>query len=190
MIKIASSVKISFMFPAPWEVAYEYYSHIPRLVQYLRHIDLVPLDTLPDDQFRLWYHTTEVGRYHIHVYCDISVEMDREQRLIRLVPIQSFPPVETKVTINSTTTRGYYSSEGYFHEAGDETRIEYLLSLDAKPPKPKGMRFVPGRIVDSVAQNITTNRMTEIAQGFIKNSIQSFPAWRDARDGVRGSGVQ
>ncbi|MCA9960785.1 MAG: hypothetical protein KC443_17215, partial [Anaerolineales bacterium] len=156
MIKIASSVKISFMFPADWQTAFAYYSDIPRLVEHLQYIDLVPIDTMPENEYRLCYHTVELGRYHIHVYCDIRVELDREEHTIRLLAVNSFPPVETNVTLNSTSTRGYYSSEGKFLAAGeDETRIEYVLQMKANPPRPKGMRLVPGKIVDSVAQNIT-----------------------------------
>lgn len=178
MINISSSVKISFMFPADWETAFAYYRDIPRLVQHLKYIDLIPAsEGMADNEFRLCYHTVELGRYHIRVYCDIRVELDEQQRVIRLVPIKNFPPVNTKVTLNSTTTRGYYSSEGRFLPTGDQTRIEYTLKMEAKPPSPKGMRFIPGRIVDTVAQNITTNRMKEIAEGFIDSSVQSFPQW-------------
>lgn len=180
MIKIASTVKIAFMFPADRDTAFQYYSDIPRLVDHLRHIDLVPTENLIENEYRLWYHTVELGRYHIHVYCDIRVELDHANQRILLQPIQSFPPVPTKVTVNSTSTRGYYSSEGLFVEAGpDSTRIEYSLKLEASPPKPKGMRYVPGKIVDSVAQNITSNRMKEIADGFIESSVQKFPLWRE-----------
>ncbi|MBE2197718.1 MAG: hypothetical protein IAE79_03840 [Anaerolinea sp.] len=185
MIKIASNVKISFMFPADWETAFTYYSHIPRLVEHLPHIDLTPLETMAEGEYRLYYHTVELGRYHIHVYCDIQVELDWENHTIHLLAVNNFPPVETNVTINSTSTRGYYSSVGTFAAVGDdETRIEYTLQLKANPPRPKGMRLVPGKIVDMVTHNITTNRMKEIADGFIKNSLQSFPAWRDAQKGL------
>lgn len=182
MIKIASSVKLSFMFPASWETAFEFYSDFPRMVEHLLHIDLVPTDSLTKSEYRLWYHTIELGRYHIHVFCDIRLELDPVNRTIEIVPIQNFPPIETKVTINSTATRGNFSSTGRFIPAGDETRIEYILRLDAKPPKPKGMRFVPGRIVDGVAQNITSNRVKEIAEGFISHSVQAFPAWYDTQE--------
>lgn len=188
MIKIASSAKLSFMFPADLNTALTYYRDFPRVVQFLAHIDLVPAESVTPDEFRLCYHTVEMGRYHIYVYCDVRVEVDRRENVIRLLPIQNFPPVKTEVTLNATTTRGYYSSEGYFFEAGaDATRIEYTLRLEANPPKPKGMRFVPSRIVDGVAQNITTTRIKEIAQGFIDSSLQAFPAWRDAH-GADGDG--
>ncbi|MCA9971918.1 MAG: DUF1997 domain-containing protein [Anaerolineales bacterium] len=181
MIKIASSAKLSFMFPADVDTAVAYYQDFARVVEFLQHIDLAPSESVTPDEYRLCYHTVELGRYHIHVYCDVRVEVDHDEHVIRLLPIQNFPPIKTEVTLNSTTTRGNYSSVGYFYAAGEgATRIEYELRMEASPPKPKGMRFVPGRIVDSVAQNITTTRIREIAQGFIENSLQAFPAWRDA----------
>jgi hypothetical protein len=182
MIKIASSVKIAFMFPADIDTAFTYYSDIPRMVGHLKHIDLAPTESTPNDEFRLWYHTTKLGRSHVHVYCGVRLELDYKNRIIFLQPMEGFPPVQTKVTVNSTTTRGYYSSEGRFLVAGpDSTRIEYTLQLQATPPKPKGMQIVPGRIVDAVAQNITSTRMKEIAESFIDKSVQEFPLWRDAR---------
>lgn len=184
MIKIASSVKIAFMFPADIDTAFTYYSDIPKMVGHLRHIDLAPTETAQENEFRLWYHTTELGRYHIHVFCDVRLELDTKNHIIYLNPMQGFPPVETKVTLNSTTTRGYYSSEGRFFAAGQSnTRIEYTLQLKATPPKPKGMQLIPNKIVDSVAQNITTTRMREIADSFIESSVQEFPLWRDMRVG-------
>ena len=180
MIKIASSVNMSFMFPADQRTTFTYFSDIPRLVQYLHHIDLAPLELSAANEYRLCYHTLELAAYHIIVYCDIRVELDDEACVIRLLPINNFPPVETKVTINSTTTRGYYASEGYFFPAGDQTRVEYHLSMNATPPRPIGMKFVPMRLVDSIAQNITRNRMKEIADGFIYNSLSAFPAWQEA----------
>ena len=177
MIKIASSVKLSFMFPADWVTAFEYYSDLPRSISHLAHIDIVPSDVNSEDEFRLWYHTVELGRYHIHVFCDIRMEYLRDQKIIRMIPIKNFPPVETKVTVNSTTTRGYYRSEGKFYDAGDQARIEYMFELQASPPKPKGMRLVPGKIVDKVTQNITKNRMSEIASDFISNSVSAYPEW-------------
>jgi hypothetical protein len=100
-----------------------------------------------------------------------------EEHTIRLTPIENLPPIKTQVTINSTTDRGHYSSEAHFIEAGDQTRVEYTLSMNARPPRPKGMRFMPGRMVDKIAQNITTHRIKEIAEEFISSSIDAFPLW-------------
>ena len=147
---------------------------------------MVPVETFAKNEYRLWYNTVELGRYHIHVYCDVRMELDWDQRVIRLLPIQNFPAIPTKVTVNATSTRGYYSSEGRFFALDDEeaTRIEYMLRMKATPPKPKGMKLIPGRLVDSVAQNITANRMKEVADGFIQSSVQGFPQWRDEQEAI------
>ncbi|MCP4427887.1 MAG: hypothetical protein GY803_25670 [Chloroflexi bacterium] len=178
MIKIDSAVRFSFMFPADRAAAFAYYSDMRRLTQHLKYIDLV--DSEPDDEeneFRLYYNTTELGSYHIHVYCDVRMDTNCDQHAICLEPIESLPAVKTKVTISSTTARGFYSSEAKFFTAGEQTRVEYMLSMKARPPRPKGMRFMPGRMVDRIAQNITNHRVKEIAEAFIASSIDAFPEW-------------
>jgi hypothetical protein len=175
MIKIAASARFAFLFPADRVTTYEFYSDITRLVSYLQHIELVKVD--PDYQYRLYYKTVELGTYHIHVYCDVRMDLVPGHHTMRLVPIENLPPIETEVTINSTKTRGYYSSEAFFHDEGEQTRVEYLLKMMAKPPRPKGMRFMPSTLVDKIANNITTHRMREIAEYFIESSIADYPRW-------------
>jgi hypothetical protein len=179
MIKIAAKARFSFMFPANRETAFEFYSDMTRMAAYLQHIELV--NTLSNVQHRLYYNTVELGTYHIHVYCDVRMDLNRNDHTMSIVPVENLPPIETAVTINATTTRGFYSSETLFYEAGDETRIEYTLSLEAKPPRPKGMRFMPSRMVDTIANNITNHRMREIAEYFIESSIADFPRWQSER---------
>lgn len=176
MININSAAKLSFMFPSDRVTAYAYYSDMHRLVSHLRYITLVRHGA--DCQFRMYYNTVELGAYHIHVYCDVRMELDSEKSVIRIVPVDNDPPIETAVTFTSTTTRGYYSSEAYFYEAGeDQTRIEYTLRMKATPPRPAGLGFMPQRFVDGIAHNITTNRVKEIAEHFITSSLESFPIW-------------
>ncbi len=181
MIKIDSTIRFSFMFPADRATTIAYYSNMPRLVQHLKYIDLV--DSEPEDEekeFRLYYNTVELGSYHIHVYCDVRMVTDSDQHTICLEPIECLPAIKTKVTISSTTSRGFYNSEAKFIEAGEQTRVEYMLAMKARPPRPKGMRFMPGRMVDKIAQNITNHRVKEIAEGFIASSVDAFPEWLEA----------
>lgn len=175
MIKIDSTVNFSFLFPAERAVAYEYYSDIRRLVSYLKHMALV--ESGSNDIYRLYYNTVELGTYHIHVYLDVRLELCPEAYQIRLLPIKSENPVKTEVSLNATTTYGYYSSEAHFHSLGNETRIEYLFKLRARPPRPKAMRFMPRRMVDRIAQDITNHRVKEIANSFVDDSIDAFPLW-------------
>lgn len=180
MIKIAAKARFSFMFPADRKTTFEFYSDMGRMVQYLMHIEIV--DTQPDCQYRLYYNTVELGTYHIHVYCDVQLKTDFNQSNISMVSIENLPPIETDVTINATTARGFYSSEAFFYDEGDETRVEYTLSMQATPPRPKGMRFMPGKMVDKIASNITNHRMREIAENFIESSIADFPRWLAERE--------
>ncbi len=176
MIKIAASARFSFLFPADRVTTYEFYSDIHRLVSYLQHIELE--NASPDHNYRLYYNTVELGTYHIHVYADVRLDIVPGYHTMRMVSVENLPPIETEVTINSTQTRGYYSSEAFFQDEGDQTRVEYTLKMLATPPRPKGMRFMPSKMVDKIANNITNNRMREIAEYFIESSIADFPRWK------------
>ena len=180
MIKIAAKARFSFMFPADRKTTFEFYSDMGRMSNYLHHIQLV--NTLPDFQYRLYYSTVELGTYHIHVYCDVRLDAVPGYHTIRVVPVENLPPVETEVTINATTTRGFYSSEAFFHDEGEETRVEYTLAIQARPPRPKGMRFMPRKMVDKIANNITNHRMREIAEYFIESSLADFPRWQAEKE--------
>ena len=176
MIKVSGSATLSFLFPADRMTTYDYFSDMHRLVSHLNHIEIVRSD--PDRQYRLYYNTIELGSYHIHVYCDVQVELSPERRVLQIIPISNLPDIQDKITLNSTTTRGFYSSEAIFYDEDEQTRIEYSLTMKAKPPRPKGMRFMPQRMVDNVAKNITTRRIREIAEGFITSSLATFPKWQ------------
>ncbi len=180
MIKIAAKARFSFLFPADRKTTFEFYSDMNRMADYLQHIELV--DCQSDSEYRLYYNTVELGTYHIHVYCDVRMDSNLDDYSLTIVSVENLPPIETEVTINATTTRGFYSSESTFHEEGDETRVEYTLSLQAKPPRPKGMRFMPSKMVDKIANNITNHRMREIAEHFIESSIADFPRWQAERE--------
>ncbi|PID85392.1 MAG: hypothetical protein CSB13_08255 [Chloroflexi bacterium] len=179
MIKISAKARFSFMFPADRNTTFEFYSDMKRLATYLQHIDLI--DTQLNNEYRLYYNTVELGTYHIHVYCDVRMEASPANYEIAILSIENLPPIETHVTINATTTRGFYSSEAKFHAEGNETRVEYALAMQAKPPRPKGMRFMPGKMVDKIANNITNHRMREIAEHFIESSIADFSRWQAER---------
>jgi len=176
MIKIAAKARFSFLFPADRKTTFEFYSDMNRMANYLHHIELV--NSQSESEYRLYYNTVELGTYHIHVYCDVRLDIQSDDYIVRIASVENLPPIETNVTINATTTRGFYSSEAFFHEEGDETLVEYTLALQAKPPRPKGMRFMPRKMVDKIANNITNHRMREIAEYFIESSIADFPRWQ------------
>jgi hypothetical protein len=178
MLKVAGSAKLSFVFPARKPIAYAFYSNMDRLVSYLPHIEMVHEET--DYEYRMLYQSTELGTYHLSIYCDVRMELPPGNRLIQLVSVENLPPVETVLTVNSTTGRGFFSSEATFHEVGpDETRIDFQMNLGANLPRPLGMRFMPGRVVDNVANGITNRRLREIVQGFLDSSLADFPFWEE-----------
>jgi hypothetical protein len=143
-----------------------------RLVSHLQHIDLA--DTFANDEYRLYFHSVELGTYHFHVYCDVRLDCPPGHHTIRIASIENLPPIEAKASLNSTTARGFYSSEAHFHDLGQQTRIEYQLRLQTELPRPLGMRLMPRRAVNNIAQNITNRRIQEIADHFMSSSIAGF----------------
>jgi hypothetical protein len=177
MLNVAGSANLSFVFPARRPIAYAFYSDMHRLVSYLPHIDLLHEDS--DFEYRMHYQSTELGTYHLSIFCDVRMELPPGNRVIRLVSVENLPPIETKLTVNSTTGRGFFSSEASFHDEGKEaTRIDYKLRLGANLPRPLGMRFMPGRVVDNIANGITNRRLREIVEGFLDNSLADFQVWQ------------
>ena len=177
MIKVSGSARRVFTFPADLPTAYAYYSDVGRVLGYLPHIILVRAFSY--DQFRMLYNTTELGLYHIRVYCDLQTRLvaNGSKKTIRIGPLAGVPPVKTESSLNSSTAQGIYTSLSVFHAANDETRVEYSMSLEARLPTPGGLRVMPGTVVDAIATNIAHTRIHEIVDGFVERSIEAFPHW-------------
>lgn len=176
MLKINGSARLSFTFPADCQTTFIYFSNMHRLVSHLRYIALV--EEYPDQQYRLLYQSSELNAYDIHVHCDVALDTSDQYNTIRVYPIVLHNQAEPRATMQSTYGQGSYSSEArFFDVGGDQTRIEYTLSLHADLLRPSSMRLMPGRVVDKIAQGITNKRIREIAEGFITDSIAAFPVW-------------
>jgi hypothetical protein len=175
MIRVAGSTRRSFAFPAELPIAFAFYSDLSRVLNYLPHIFLV--QAYDYDQFRMLYSTTELGMYHIRIFCDLQAQLDEEERVLLIKPLDASPPVRAKAGFKSATAQGYYYSESVFHATGDETVIDYRLQLRAALPTPLGLRFMPGAVINRIAHNITRWRIREIVDGFIERSIDAFPFW-------------
>jgi hypothetical protein len=175
MITVAGSIHRSFTFPAELPIAYCYFSDLGRVLSYLPHILLVR--EYGYDQFRMLYSTTELGVYHIRIFCDLTARLDEKERALYVDPMNSARPVKARAGVKSATAQGYYSSTSLFREAGAETLIEYDLQLWSELPTPMGLRLMPATVVNRVAQSITKWRIREIAEGFIERSIDAFPHW-------------
>ena len=177
MLKINGSARLSFTFPADRQTTFISFSDMARLTSHLRYIEIDA--SFPDNRYRLRYDSSELNAYDIHVVCDVVLDATDRYNTIYVRPVQVSIPVEAKATLSATFGQGFYSSEANFFDVeGDQTRIEYKLSLHAELPRPSSMRLMPGRVVDKIAQGITNKRIREIAEGFITDSIAAFPVWR------------
>jgi hypothetical protein len=174
MIKVVGSACRSFVFPADLPMAYAYYGDVGRLLNYLPYIFLVR--AYEPDRFRLLYSTTELGTYQIRIFADVQTTLDKGW-VIRVHPLDGIPPVETEAGVTSSTAQGYFTSRSVFQEAGDRTLIEYSLQLQAHIPTPLGLRLMPNVMMNRVAKSITSMRIREVVEGFIKRSIDAFPYW-------------
>jgi hypothetical protein len=175
MIQVSGSTHRSFVFPAELATAFAYFSGLDRILTYLPHICVVRAYRF--NQFRMLYSTTELGVYHIRIFCDLQARLDEKERTLSIIPLNGVPPAKTEKGIKSATTQGVFSSRSVFHPAGNETTVEYSLELQAELPTPGGLRFMPRSVVNHVAHSITQSRISEIAEGFIERSSDAFPFW-------------
>ncbi|MBN1148096.1 MAG: hypothetical protein JXA78_12630 [Anaerolineales bacterium] len=174
MIKIAGSIHRSFIFPANRPDAFEFYADLERTLSFLNHISL--LRSYSDLQYRMLYNTTELGIYHVRLFCDIETELDRDARAIRIHPLEGkgIAPAGSNAGLYSSAAKGYYTSESLFAEEGDRTRVDYYLQIWATLPTPHGIRFMPNIVLNNIARTITQRRIHEIAEGFIERSVSAF----------------
>lgn len=176
MIHISGSAHRSFIFPADLPTAYAYYSDLGYILNFLPQIYITR--TYAEQEFRVCYTSTELGAYQVDIFCDLRAELDDEAPALRLGPLNGMTPANAKAGFRSTSASGYFASQSLFFAAPNgETRIEYRLELKAQLPTPKALQFMPAVVVDSIAGSITHRRIAEIAEGFIKRSINAFPDW-------------
>jgi hypothetical protein len=175
MIAVAGAAHRSFVFPAELPTAFAYYSDLERVLTYLPHICVV--QAYHYNQFRMLYSTTELGVYHIRIFCDLQARLDEKERTLSIIPLNGVSPARTTAGAQSATTHGFFSSTSVFYADGAETTIEYSLQLQADLPRPGRLRFMPRSAVNRIAHGITQRRIGEIAAGFIERSIDAFPFW-------------
>ncbi len=172
MIKISGSTKRLFLFPASLQKTFAYYSDIPRSIDFLPHISLVR--SFAPGQYRLLYSFLESGLYRVKIYCDVLTILDKNKRFIRIQPSEENPPVKSGYGLYSMTSQGHYDSETTFSESGDQTRIEYRISMDARLPVPLTLRLVPNALLNGSAQKKLSLHTGEIIDRFIERSIREF----------------
>lgn len=176
MINVAGFAHRAFIFPANLPLAFAYYSDFNRILGFLPHVYLTrDYDT---DRFRVCYTSTELGIYQINIFADLKVQLDDKVPAIRLKKLPDIDPVKSQAGFNSSTAAGSFASESLFYPSGkNKTKINYKVEISAKLPTPLGLKFMPSKAVDSIANRITHYRIDEIAEGFIKRSINAFPDW-------------
>lgn len=178
MINITGSIKRAFVFPALPQIALAYYSDISRVTQFLPHISLV--HTYAPNQIRMLYKTVELGAYTIQIYSDLESSVDWEKMILHVYPVklETAVPVQAETSMRQTTGQGLFAIDTRFFDLGNQTRVEYVIQLKAELERPLGMRLMPKRVVNRIAQSITDERVREIADGFIKESVDAFPEWQ------------
>jgi hypothetical protein len=174
-IHIYGAVQRTFIYPARIETAFAHYLDPYRLFRWLKHVGLV--QDYGENRFRVLYHTTEMGVYGVSLYCDIEVITDLETRTIRVQPFEGQARVPAHASMQNLTAQGTFFSESIFHDGGDETSIDYHLSLDASMPVPLAAQvLIPKSVLGKIAQSIAMHRMDEIANEFIRRSLASSRA--------------
>ena len=174
MIRLAGSVKRSFLFPSDLQTALSYYANMEQLFQYLPHITLI--QAYSPTEFQVRYHSTELSIYNIELYCDIEVIMDVNRATVDVITVDSRKPIKPKAGMHSIRGLADYSSLSTFKPEGDCTRIYYHLNLKGSLPKPLALKFVPDTITDHIAESIAQRRIFEIADGFIGGSLKDYGA--------------
>ena len=149
-----------------------FYRDFSRILHYLPHIHLIKV--YGPDQFRVMYHTLELGVYRVRIYCDLQVRFDEASQTLHVAPLWNKPPVKSEATVHSLTAQGYFTSQSIFRPRSDYCVVDYRLSLEARLPKPFGLMLMPDKVIEQIASNITDWRIHEIAGGFIKRSVQEY----------------
>ncbi len=174
MIKVAGTTHQTFSFPADLTAASSFYRDFSRILRYLPHIQLVK--AYSPDQFRVMYHTLELGVYRVRIYCDLQVRYDEAAQTLHVAPLPDKPPVKSEATVHSLTAQGCFTSRSIFRPRSEHSLVDYQLSLVARLPKPLGLMLIPDRVVAQIASEITEWRIQEIAGGFITRSVQEYRA--------------
>ncbi len=172
MIQISGSTQRAFLFPAGLQEAFDYYSDIPRSIDFLPHISLER--RFAPGQYRLLYSFLESGLYRVKIYCDVLAALDRQQGLIHIQPLEEHLPVKRESGLYSMTCQGTFDSQITFSEAGDQTRIEYSIRMEASLPVPLTLRLVPNPLLNGSAQRKLSLHTGEIVDAFIERSIQAY----------------
>lgn len=180
MISLNGSIRRKFFFPADLLTTLIYFSDLSRVVYLLPHISLD--EEYSNNKVRIRYQTVELGAYTINIFCDLALDIDVDQSTIKVSPLTGYEEVPGDATLNATTGHGYYSSVAKLAAQDGGTAIDYQLQFESKLPRPRGLRMMPKRVVDRIAQSISIGRVEEIADGFMANALEAFDEWVAQQD--------
>jgi len=181
MITLDGIIQRKFFFPADPLTTMIYFSDLSRVVYHLPHINVV--ETYSTSRVRIRYQTVELGAYTINIFCDLDLKVDNEQYVIQIDPLTGCEPVAVDATLNATTGYGYYTSTARLTPEKGGTAIDYLFKFQSKLQRPRGLRMMPKRIVDRIAQSISLGRVEEIAEGFMQGATEAFTEWHAGQNG-------
>jgi hypothetical protein len=173
MIDIAVSAQRVFTIPADLARTTLHFRDFGHTLSYLApHLRLVT--TYAGDQYRLLYSATEAGVYQIAFYCDIQVQFDEVNQVLRVAPLAGIPPVAPRATLNSLTGQGYYGSQAVFRAAGPHTSVQYEVEIEARVPKRLEWALIPDPVIKRVVEDTVQRRLQEITDTFIARSIEGL----------------
>lgn len=179
MIKLNGTVQQAFAFPADPHTTFSFFRDLNRVVHFLPHIELV--EEYGPNELRVLYSSVELGTYTISAISDLVCMPDQDNMAIFIQPLKGKEPVEGEASLSATLGYGYFASAAYMEPDGDNTHIEFSLKIVANLPRPRGMRMMPGRVVNRIASTMSDARVREIAQGFMARAIEEYPAWLHAQ---------
>lgn len=175
MITLDGTIQRRLFFPADTQTTLLYFSDLGRVIYFLPHISVV--ETFDDDSIRIRFQTVELGAYTINVFCDLTCETLPEELSIKVGPPQGTIPVKSESTLNSCRAHGLFTSEAFLFAEDDGTGIDFRFRFRAELPRPRGLRMVPKRVVDRIADSISQGRLEEMVEGFMAGAMKSFPDW-------------
>jgi hypothetical protein len=179
MIKLNGAAQREFLFQADALTSLQYFGVLNQAVRFLPHIEIV--EEYGPNELRVCYSSLELGAYTIRVITDLECVVDEENMTIMVRPLQGKEPAKGEASLNETAGYGYFASTAFLEDTEDGTFIDYRLKIAANLPRPRGLRMMPGRVVNRIASSISQGRVNEIIDGFMTNAVASFPAWLEER---------
>ena len=181
MIEVKGTETRSFYFPASKPVAFSFYNSLPRIIPFLPRIFLV--DTADEQHHRVVYRSVELNAYHVEIYCDLQVNPDEKNNVLYIQGYdgrQHYAPVKTKVGLTQVIGTGDFTITSRFYEEGEQTKIDYSLTLYSQIHRPFGLNFMPTAVLSNIVRRIVNYRIKEIVDHFVVASAEAYPQWAEA----------